>query len=77
VSTRNGGTEEFVIDGQTGRLVPPGDPAALARVVCELLNDSTERFRLGKAGAEEASTMTVSSSAIKLYGSPSTACGLL
>lgn len=50
VATRVGGTHEVVVDGRTGRLVPPRDPAALAGAVGDLLADPGERGRLGAAG---------------------------
>lgn len=37
VATAVGGVPDIVIDGVTGRLVPPGDPERLARVVAEAL----------------------------------------
>ena len=37
VATRVGGLSEVVHDGVTGRLVPPGDPAALAAAVLDVL----------------------------------------
>ena len=50
VATRVGGTPEVVEDGVTGLLVPPRDPAALARAVERLLADAGLRARLGEAG---------------------------
>jgi glycosyltransferase involved in cell wall biosynthesis len=50
VATAVGGTPEVVADGATGRLVPPGDAAALARRVGELLADDAGRRRMGDAG---------------------------
>ncbi len=47
VATRVGGTPEAVVDGETGVLVPPGDSAALARVILSLLADDDRRRRLG------------------------------
>jgi glycosyltransferase involved in cell wall biosynthesis len=35
VTTAVGGNPEIVLDGQTGRLVPAGDPAALARAIVD------------------------------------------
>lgn len=50
VASRVGGLGEVVLDGETGRLVPPGDAAALARALDEVLGDATLRVRLGAAG---------------------------
>ena len=50
VSTSRGGPAETVADGETGYLVPPGDPAALASRVIELLRDADLRRRMGAAG---------------------------
>ena len=44
-----GGIPDAVEDGVTGRLVPPDDPAALARVVGELLGDPRQCQRLTDA----------------------------
>jgi phosphatidylinositol alpha-mannosyltransferase len=40
--------------GDAGMLVPPGDPAALARALDALLADGAERERLAAAGTREA-----------------------
>jgi glycosyltransferase involved in cell wall biosynthesis len=51
VATRAGGTPDIVIDGETGWLVPPADPDALALALdAALALDETARVRLGKAG---------------------------
>ena len=52
VSTNRGGPSETVLDGETGFLVPPGDPAALAERVLQLLRDPALRQRMGTAGRE-------------------------
>lgn len=39
VSTRSGGPEEILTDGETGVLVPPSDPAALAAGIAGVLRD--------------------------------------
>ena len=39
VATPVGGIRETVVDGETGLLVPPGDPPALARAIRRLLED--------------------------------------
>jgi glycosyltransferase involved in cell wall biosynthesis len=50
VATNVGGVGEIVADGETGLLVPPCDPDAIARAVCTLLGDPTRRERMGNAG---------------------------
>jgi glycosyltransferase involved in cell wall biosynthesis len=50
VATAVGGTPEVVADGETGYLVPPGDPAALAERINRLLADEPLRRRFGEAG---------------------------
>jgi glycosyltransferase involved in cell wall biosynthesis len=46
VATDAGGTGEIVGDGETGLLVPPGAPSAIAGALCRLLDDNTLRSRL-------------------------------
>lgn len=74
VSTRNGGTEDFVTDDVTGLLVAPGEPEAMAAAVCALLDDPARRKRLAQAGTAQAATMTVDASASKLDGVLQTVC---
>jgi colanic acid/amylovoran biosynthesis glycosyltransferase len=50
VTTRFGSVEELVRDGETGLLVPPRDPAALAEAVLGLADDDARRQRLAEAG---------------------------
>ena len=50
VASRVGGLGELVVDGETGRLVPPEDPEALAGALGELCADSQLRERYGGAG---------------------------
>jgi glycosyltransferase involved in cell wall biosynthesis len=50
VATPVGGTPEVVADGETGLLVPPRDPDALADAVSRLLADPELRRRMGEAG---------------------------
>ena len=54
VASRIGGIPDLVIDGSTGLLVPPGDPAALAAAVGRLLGDRAGLEVMGKAAAERA-----------------------
>lgn len=53
VAAGHGGLPEIVRDGETGRLVPPGDPGALAAVLAELAADPAQRERLGAAAAAD------------------------
>ena len=50
VATRVGGNPEVVAEGQTGLLVPPADPAALAAALLTLWRDPPLRRALGRAG---------------------------
>jgi glycosyltransferase involved in cell wall biosynthesis len=50
VSTDVGGVHEVVVDGETGRLVPPGDAAALAAALAAVSGDASLRARYGQAG---------------------------
>jgi glycosyltransferase involved in cell wall biosynthesis len=50
VATATGGTPELVRDGETGVLVPPADPGALARAIGGLLSDPARAAALGAAG---------------------------
>lgn len=52
VASRAGGLPETIVDGVHGLLVPPGDPAALASALADLLRDPLRRARLGAAGRE-------------------------
>lgn len=49
-----GGLLDSVADGETGVLVPPKDPAAVADAARQLLADQTLRRRLGRAGRQRA-----------------------
>ncbi len=50
LSTRVSAIPELILDGETGLLVPPGDPAALAAALARLIRDPALRRRLGTAG---------------------------
>jgi glycosyltransferase involved in cell wall biosynthesis len=50
VASNVGGVPEVVVDGDTGLLVPPGDPQSLAAAIERLLEDPVLCRRLGEAG---------------------------
>ncbi len=50
VATRAGGPREIIDDGETGRLVPPEDPAALARTLRTMLDAPETMSRLAQRG---------------------------
>jgi glycosyltransferase involved in cell wall biosynthesis len=50
IATAIGGTDEAVIQCQTGLLIPPADSAALASAITVVLNDPALARRLGEAG---------------------------
>ncbi|HWI52009.1 MAG TPA: glycosyltransferase family 4 protein [Symbiobacteriaceae bacterium] len=54
VATRVGGVPEVVVDGETGLLVPPEDPGALAGAIRRLLADPDLAARMGEAGRRRA-----------------------
>jgi glycosyltransferase involved in cell wall biosynthesis len=50
IATTGGGAEDHVVDGRTGLLVPPGDPASLREALQRLVNDPQETKRIGSEG---------------------------
>jgi len=50
VATNVIGTQELVVDGETGYLVPPGDIVAMVEKVKALANDPKLREKMGKCG---------------------------
>lgn len=52
VATRHGGIPEAVIDGETGLLVPPRDPLALAEATASLLTNPGRRQAMSLAGRD-------------------------
>lgn len=52
VASAVGGILSLIEDGKTGVLVPPGDSAALARAVIDLLNDHTKAQEIGRRARE-------------------------
>jgi glycosyltransferase involved in cell wall biosynthesis len=52
IVTRVGALPEYVVEGQTGWVVPPGSAAALAAALAEALSDPARLERMGQAGRE-------------------------
>jgi starch synthase len=54
VGSRTGGIPEVVADGETGLLVPPGEPEPLAAALNALLSDPDRAAAMGQAGRKRA-----------------------
>ncbi|MBA2331858.1 MAG: glycosyltransferase family 4 protein, partial [Actinobacteria bacterium] len=71
VATAVGGLPDAIADGETGLLVPPGDPAALRAAIERLLGDADLRLRLGTAARAhvetELSWTAATSALVSLY----------
>ncbi len=50
VATDVGGNRELIVDGETGRLVPPGNAAALADAVLDILREPHRAATMGASG---------------------------
>ena len=61
VGSRIAGIDAAVVDGESGVLVPPGDPAALAGALADLLADPDRRAKLGFAARARADDFSVAS----------------
>jgi glycosyltransferase involved in cell wall biosynthesis len=59
VATAVGGLLELVRDGETGVLVPPRDPEALAGAVAGLLADREKAAKIAAAAAQELGAFTI------------------
>lgn len=66
VSTRNGGVEEYAVDGQNALLVPVGDVEGLARAMARVLDESPLRTRLVAEGLRTAAAWTWDASARRM-----------
>ena len=54
VGSRTGGIPEVVVDGETGLLVPPGEPEPLAEALNALIRDPDRAAAMGQAGRKRA-----------------------
>jgi len=66
-----GGLPEVVVDGETGLLTSPDDPAALAEAVTTLLADPDRRARMGCTARAQAlarfESATIAAQTLELY----------
>jgi len=73
VGSQVGGIPEVVVDGETGLLVPPDDPAALAAALNALLLDPARAAAMGAAGRKRAVAEfgwdTIAAQTAELYAS--------
>lgn len=61
IAARSGGLSDVVVDGETGFLVPPGDPHALRNAIQVLLDDPTRRAAMGSMAKQRAATFQAKS----------------
>jgi glycosyltransferase involved in cell wall biosynthesis len=67
IASRVSGIPEVVVDGETGWLVPPEDPAALAAALAAVLADPAEAERRGEAGRRRAAERFRSAVAAEIW----------
>jgi glycosyltransferase involved in cell wall biosynthesis len=67
IATDVSGSRELVKTGETGMLVPPADPPALARAILQMLGDPAEMRRMARQAKQLASHFTMQNAA-SYYG---------
>jgi glycosyltransferase involved in cell wall biosynthesis len=71
VATRVSGHEDIISEAETGFLVPPNDPVALAAAITEMAADQQSRIAMGTAARvfveKKYSTTTILNSLLALY----------
>lgn len=67
VASDRGGLPDLIRDGETGLLVPPDDPVALAGAVIRLLSDHELRSVLAAAGVQLAAGLTMPGYAAQVF----------
>jgi glycosyltransferase involved in cell wall biosynthesis len=67
IATRVGGNPDAVVDGESGLLVPPRDPAALAAALVALHEDAALRRRLGDTARARVAALFSLPSCIEQY----------
>lgn len=69
VATNVGSTDEIVVDGETGYIVPSGAPESLSTAVTKLLKNKELAKRMGEAGRERVKEKFMFQSMISKYES--------
>jgi glycosyltransferase involved in cell wall biosynthesis len=67
VAAASGGLLDVVADARTGRTFPPGEPAALARTVEQVLADPDHTARMARAAREQAAARFGPAGAARAY----------
>lgn len=67
VATDVGGNSEAVVHGETGLVVPPGDPYALAEAILSILENREMALRFGMAGRKQVEKKFTLEKMIKKY----------
>ncbi len=67
VVTNVGGNSEAVLDGETGFVVPPRDPNAMAKALETLLNTPNQRVAMGREGRTRIETTFTLDRCVKRY----------
>jgi glycosyltransferase involved in cell wall biosynthesis len=69
VASRLASLAELVVDGESGFLVPPGEPALAARKTRQLLDDTVLRHRFGALGRQRAEQRFALTHLVQRYAS--------
>jgi phosphatidylinositol alpha-1,6-mannosyltransferase len=67
IAHRTGGVEDAVLDGKTGFLVNPDEPAELVKRLGQLIEDNELRKEMGEEGVRWASSHSWEEVAIQIY----------
>jgi len=67
VATDVGGNSEVIVDGETGLLVPPGDPEALAQAMAAVATDRERTRSMGELGRKRVNEIYSLDAMVKQY----------